>query len=49
MNISGAVVLNANVKQQEVVLQLEELPNGMYFLQFSLENGETFTQKILKH
>jgi hypothetical protein len=49
MNISGAVVLKASVNQQEVVLQLGELPHGMYFLQFSLENGETFTKKILKN
>ncbi len=48
-DIAGSNLLKAMVKQQEVILQLQELPSGLYFLRFKLENGEWITQKVIKN
>ncbi len=47
-NLEGAKILEAEVSTQELVLQLSDLSSGIYFIQFSLENGEVITKKAIK-
>ena len=54
LKIDNVQVLNINGKPQPVTvtgknIDLAKIPNGLYFIQFSISNGQTITKKIIKN
>ncbi len=54
LKIEDIQVLNINGKSQPITvtgknIDLTKIPNGLYFIQLTISNGETITKKIIKN
>ena len=47
-NMIGNLVMVKNIANNQSVLNIESLTNGVYFIEFNLNNGSTLNSKIIK-
>ena len=48
LNSTGVVVRSGNMEGNEVVIETNDLPSGLYLLRLTAENGATKTYRVVK-